>query len=492
MKNKRTSFRSQSPKAKATATKIHRSGATSKPARPPSRKDPERKLRAQAKSFNGTLEKYLPKRRLTALAQRTGFQQRAAKKLSAWLFIQSACLLVTQSDISFRNWALLIGLLSRRTLAPQSLHERTSDPAVSFVQAVLQALMESLARLQRAQVLPYLSPFQRAILADSTAISVAEKLAALFPGPRNQHGSCGGTLKIQASYDLLHQRFVHFSLSSFRRNDQAAAADALDWLQRGDLLIRDLGYFVVWVLRLIIERGAFFLSRLQLNAVLYELDGTTRVDLLGRLRRQGYLDEDLLLASQKVPVRVVALPVPPEEAAARRAKAKHNRDRRSPPGAKHLALLGWEIFITNVPRPVWSPQVVARAYGLRWRVETIFKAWKSHFDLRQIPEKAAAAQAQCIVYAKLIFIVLFQVCFWRPLRRGAVQGGADAPSLLKVSQALVGLLLALVLEELQISPLAAWTQQAAYHCRYERRRRRTHFLEQVIPLAQCRTPQPSF
>ena len=485
MKNNRTGFRSQGPQAKATGKRIHHSAAASKSARRPSKQDPKGKLKAQARSFNGTLEKYLPKRKITALARGAGFQRRVAKKLSAWLFIQSACLLVTQKNISFRNWAILIGLLSRRTLAVPSLHERITDRAAGFLQAVLQALMESLVRLQRTEALPYLSAFQRALLADSTSLGLGEKLAAFFPGASNQHGPCGGTLKIQAAYDLLRQRFVHFSLSSYRRNDQAASADALNWIRRGDLLIRDLGYFVVEVLQGIIDRGAFFLSRLHLNATLYELDGTAQVDLLARLRHQGSLDENLLLASQKVPVRVVALPVPPAEAAARRAKAKHNRDRRSPPSARHLALLGWEIFITNVPRQVWSPKVVAHLYGLRWRVETIFKAWKSHFNLRQIPAKASAAEAQCIVYAKLIFVVLFHVCFWRPIRREAVRWGRAAPSLLKVSQALVGLLLALMLEELRASVAEAWAQQAAYHCRYEKRRCRTHFLEQIVPLAEC-------
>jgi hypothetical protein len=46
---------------------------------------------------------------------------------------------------------------------------------------------------------------------------------------------------------------------------------------------------------------------------------------------------------------------------------------------------GWEIFVTNVSRMIWTPpRDVSNAYGLRWRIEIIFKAWKSHFKLTHL------------------------------------------------------------------------------------------------------------
>jgi hypothetical protein len=470
----------QHSKAKATGRNIRSRKRKNKAAQAPAT-PLNAAIQTKAKDLMATLEKYLPKRALTVLARRTQFQRRQPKGLPAWLFLQSACLLVTQTDVSYAAWAMLIGILGGCTLAKQSLHERVTDAAVAFLSAVLEVLIGSMAHLSSTPVQPYLSHFKRVLLEDSTDLSLGEKLATLFPGPRNQHGSCGGMLKIQACWDLIHERFVHFSLSSFRRNDQAAARDILDWIKPGDLLIRDLGYFVVGLLRELELRQAFFLSRLHLNCLLYELDGRTRLDLLARLRRDGSLDEELLLGAEQVRVRVVALPAPPAVAAERRRKARQNRDRRTQPSSRLLALQGWTLLITNVPRKVWSAKIVAQAYGIRWRVETIFKAWKSHFDLRQIPEKASAQEAQAIIYAKLIFILLFEVCFWRPVMMEALLRGWRAPSLLKVSQALVGLLLALVLEEVGVSPAAVWEVLARYYCRYEKRRR-PHFLEQVLPV----------
>lgn len=435
---------------------------------------------ARLEQLNATLEQHLTPRSVRALARASGFQRRKAKKLTPWLFLQSACLLVNLSDFSLRTWAMLIGLLSRGTLATQSLQERVGEAAVAFLRAVLQALVESLGALKRTPLQPYLAPFKRALLEDSTTLSLGRKLVSVFPGPTNPYGTAA-TLKIQTCYDLCHQRFVRFALSSFRRNDQAAAPDALGWVRKGDLLIRDLGYFVTVVLERLGQRGVYFLSRLRLDTVLYEQDGRTPVDLLGRLRRCGQLDAQLLLGARQVPVRVVAIPVAPALAAERRRKARHNRDRRSSPTARHLALLGWTIFVTNVPRQLWPAKVVAQIYGIRWRIETIIKAWKSHFDLCQIPENASASQAQSLVYAKLIFIVLFEVCFWRPAFRRALAAGArTVPSLLKVSQVLAQWLLALVLEELNISLAAALARQIAYHCQYQKRRR-AHLLESILP-----------
>jgi hypothetical protein len=175
-------------------------------------------------------------------------------------------------------------------------------------------------------------------------------------------------------------------------------------------------------------------------------------------------------------VRLVAIKMPAPVAAERRRQARQNRDRRSPPSAQRLALLGWAIYITNVPATRLSAKAVAQVYGLRWRIETIFKAWKSHFALTEVPA-GSKDQVEALIYAKLFFITLFHVCFWRRWSVGLDAQSRPALSLLKVAQTVENYLLVLVLSYLGVDLARAWEQLLNTHCRYERRRRR-HFMQE--------------
>jgi len=136
--------------------------------------------------------------------------------------------------------------------------------------------------------------------------------------------------------------------------------------------------------------------------------------------------------------------------------------------------LGWAIFVTNVPPEVWSAKTVAQVYGLRWRIETIFKAWKSHFRLTEVP-RSSAAQLAAMIYARLIFVTVFaQTC----ASRQAFAWAAVAPplSLLQMAGLVGDFFLCLCLEAWRCPVRESWWRQLNYHGRYERRTR-THFVE---------------
>ena len=455
---------------KKTSRRKKRSGCRTKAPQP------ETTVPAHTKDLAASLQSHLDQLPLPRLARAAGFVRRKPKKLTPALFVQAACLLVTLGAVSYRRWAALIGLLGQCTLTKQALFERLTERAVTFLQSVLQALLTTVGTASGAVPPASLATFGRVLLLDSTTLKLSEKLALCFPGSSNQRGPQGGMLKIQACYDLLAQSFVHFSLSSYRRNDQAASPDVLPLLRPGDLIVRDLGYFVLEVFAQIALANAYFLSRLRMGVSLWEADGCTPVNLLARLRKLGRLDGQFCLGANKVPVRLVAIRLPAAVAADRRRKARQNRDRRSPPSAERLALLDWNIYVTNVPRTTWSAREVGRIYGLRWRIETIFKAWKSHFALTEVPA-GSKAQVESLIYGKLIFITLFQVCFWQRWLRDAPTDQRPALSLLKVAQAVQSFLLVLVLHELGVDLELAWARLIGTHCRYERRNR-VHFLQE--------------
>ena len=383
-------------------------------------------------------------------------------------------MLVSQSVVSLNRWAVLLGILGNTCVAKQSLWERIHQGTVDFLQRVLaivlgqQILPDTFSSVPKA-----LRAFTRVLVQDSTTIKLSEKLAAVFPGSSNQFGVKNGQLKIQAIYDLLTQRFISFGLSGFTRNDQAAAGDVLTVLQAGDLVLRDLGYFVMESFQRITQAKAFFVSRMRLDTSVRDPHTSKALKLLNQLRRLGNLDRQVLLGTQKMPVRLVAIKLPPAVAAERRRKARQNRDRRCRPNATSLALLGWAIFITNVSSEVLDAQTVAKVYGLRWRIETIFKAWKSHFRITEVPP-GSEFQLLSIIYARLIFVtVLAQVCsagWLMPWRENL----PPPRSLLRIAALVGDFFLILCLEAWNLKLTDALLLQFDYHGRYDRRARQNY------------------
>jgi Transposase DDE domain len=282
---------------------------------------------------------------------------------------------------------------------------------VEFMRGAVSTLILKLSSADKLRHAGVFHAFSRVLIQDSTQIRLPEHLANYFPGPTNQKRKVGAALKIQVVYNLLDETFAHFGLSGFRRTDQAASADILSVAQSGDLVLRDLGYFSTPIFQKLIDRGIHFLSRLRQNVAILDPHSLRRIDLLKKLRTHGLFDQEILLgAEQKVQLRLVALPVPEQIANERRRRAKTHRDRRRNPSKEDLELLGWNIFVTSIESSIWCPEIVQKVYGVRWRIEIIFKSWKSHFNLT-ITATGSADQVEALIWAKLFAICLFQKLF---------------------------------------------------------------------------------
>ncbi len=319
-----------------------------------------------------------------ALARRSGFLERTPRKIPILRFLEGLLALAPETHLSLERIASVIGLAANTTYTKQALHERLDRRVESFLIQVIVGLFCPL-RLS-VETSQAFKPFARVLIQDSTVERLPNHLADIFPGSGNQHAQDYACLKIQWVCDLKHSAVLHTSLSGFTRNDQAAAPDILAVVRRDDLVIRDLGYLSSSVLAQLQDQGAFFLTRHRHGVNLYDPQSGQPLDLKAQLTTCGSLDRRLLLGPERVPLRFVALPVPEEVANRRRHKAKTEarRRHRSPPSRLSLFLMGWNLFLTNVPASVWSPKTLLAIYGLRWRVEIIFKSWKSHLGLRQL------------------------------------------------------------------------------------------------------------
>ena len=419
------------------------------------------------------------------LAKQSGFVKRKPRKIRPLNFLLGFFKMVLTESNSYRALAISIGLSCCCRLSKQAVHKRLQAPVVAFLELVLSACLA--AEVKRPDSILYpnvFKAFKAVYLQDSTTVTLSPQLAKYFPGSRNDTKKQNAMVKIQTVFDLAKESFAYFQLTAFRHNDQKASSLILDIAKAGDLVIRDLGYWALMVIKQLHDKGVYYVSRLKNGVALYEADGVTPLNLLKVLKKAGRLDRQVCVGQKgKVLARLVAIPLPPQVAAERRRKAKANRDRRLNPSKEQLTLLGWQIFITNVDAQLLSAEHIAKLYNLRWRVETVFKSWKSHFHLTNVPE-GSEIRVKSYFYAMLIFITIFQTHLYVRLYRENQQRNERQLSFLKLTRFFKEQVWAVILffEKPRKITEEELEEQIFYHCRYDARADRQNHVQKIAAL----------
>lgn len=412
---------------------------------------------------------------LTTLAVESGFMKRQPKKITPQGFLFSFLQSVLSQNRTLRNIAISAGLYAGCTISKQAVDYRINDRFVDFLQRILAVLVmqHSGLKTEWAQTNDLFRSFDRVLVQDSTTFPLDSKLVSAFPGPSNKYGQ-SATAKIQAVMDLLSEQFCHLELGAFTENDQSKAADILKIARPGDLVIRDLGYFVLSALQKMTEQGIFFLSRLRHSVAVNEHGTDARIDLLKALQENGCLDIHVEIgAKERVPVRLVARPVSEEILAERIQKAKTDRDLRLNHNEEYMALLAWDIFVTNVPPQIWTTEQACKVNQVRWRIEIVFKSWKSHFKLDAVP-KGDATRVKVHIYAALIFATLFQKHCYLPLANSGFKNQKTDISTMKLAQFVAEYSLLMFIMPYNPQLQEAIIRQVLYHCNYEKRNRQSY------------------
>ena len=410
---------------------------------------------------------------LESLARSSGFVLRRPRKLSLDAFLQSILLSLYQPGHSFQSWAAQLSALQSELFSKQALHRRCGRGLVNFLQLLLANLLGSFMRPDCPPVL--FQHFGRVLLQDSTALALDPSLAKHFPACGNQHQTKLASVKIQAIFELCSQSWVHFELGALTDNDQKASGLILSHLQPGDLVIRDLGYAVLKVWRKIAQCGAYFLSRCRSDLALFDPQTKQPVDLLELLQGKSQLSIELLAGAQeRLPVRLVALRLPPQLAAQRRRRARANarRDSALRLTKRYLQLLDWTILLTNVTADQLSAQQLLEAYSCRWQIEVMFKSWKSHFQLRLLPTRNPF-WVQIQLLAKLLAIALLQSTF---------APNPFVAELRDLSPLKIAAYLSRLLPLIVASPHRDWFKHFYYFCCYDSRSDRANFFEKLASL----------
>ena len=312
---------------------------------------------------------------IEASARRTKFVQRTSK-ITGQLFLA----LVTlgrwgSAKTTVPQLAAKAAQLEQPVaITPEALQQRMTARAVAFLQDLLQTAFAKLHTGETICEEGIFAPFPCVHIADSTGFGLPESLAKEFPGAGGSGSKAGA--KIQLVWDYKSHTFAHFALMPWNVPDSKYVDTVVALARAGALFLFDLGYFKLTAFATIVMANAYFLSRLNHHATVYEVVGGRQQTL--HLAKSLAADPRPVLekaialgAYERIPTRLIAVRMPAPIVNERRRQA-HKAAKKAgyTPSHTHLTLLAWNLFITNVPATVWSAKSVAVAYTLRWQVET--------------------------------------------------------------------------------------------------------------------------
>jgi len=340
---------------------------------------------------------------VSQLARQTKFVQRESV-LDGFNFLQALVFGFIENPNASLSFLAQVCLDLGVTITPQGIDERINQYSIAFLQEMFCRAVEVFKNDQ---------PLPLEVLQQFTAINILDSSTKALPDHMiDEYPGCGGngpqsSLKIQLVFEFLHGNLNQIALRPGREPDRGYQ-DYLEVVEAGSLTIVDLGYFVIDAFAEIIDRNAYFLSRYLVIAKLYTPDGE-EIDLLDTLRSTSMSSVDLdvyLSAKRRLPCRLVVVRVPQEVADQRRRKAIETAKRKGrTPSKATLALVGWTIFVTNVPPEMLCVKQIMNMYRVRWQIELVFKLWKSYCGLGRI---AGVRRERVLteLYAKMIGIVL--------------------------------------------------------------------------------------
>ena len=349
-------------------------------------------------------------RKLNLLANKSGYKRRNNGKISAKNLILGFMIMACKKKNTYEAWSQEISLLTGSIISRQAVEERMRPETTALLKLTLEEELKK--SIQKRRLQQSSRKFNHIKLEDSTVINLPEELSSAFPGNVSK-GKKKSQAKIHALYDFTENTFDYMNVHSFTQNDQSLSKDSIAYLNKGDLLLRDMGFLVLDSLKQIQAREAFFISPKRFNIPVYDPVTKKKIDLVKTLSKDKSFDREVLVSSKHTPMRLVILPLPPNLAEEKRRRAHHDRDKRLNHSKEYYQLLGYSILLTNISQSECNAEEISKLYGLRWQIEIVFKSWKTCFLLEGlVPAKCTNTnRIYCMIYLCLIFILIFH-SFW--------------------------------------------------------------------------------
>ncbi len=369
--------------------------------------------------------------RLLSLAFETGLIKRKRMILPGDLLF-AICKESIGGIVSYNNIAAQIETDKGESVSRQAVWKKITEQCEQFFQKILEILI--LSKIDNVVLIDMKrnSKYIRILVQDSTIIKLPLRLFEIFSGVSNgKSKACNA--RIQGTYDLISEKFISFSIDTYSKNDLKAAPELV--LEQGDLVLRDRGYLTFDEMERHIDKNAGFIYRYKYNTILLDPMTKKPIDITSELEKNSNLDIIVELNNKKrTRVRLITSKVSEDVANNRRRKAK--KENKTKPSKGYLKQQGWTIYLTTIPKEEADFTSIFNIYSLRWRIEIIFKSWKSNIGFSKI-HNVSNIQLHVILLARFIMVIIITQYFFKQCRLIVKKHLKRYLSLLKVTNYLV-------------------------------------------------------
>jgi Transposase DDE domain len=363
---------------------------------------------------------------INKLAYKTGYYRRKGK-LNPLEFL-SMCVFYCE-NICTSTLSELCSILKEKykiSISENGLNKRFTEEAEMFLKIFLSKLASKQFQLNNTAIY---YQFNRIRIADATGFKLPIKYIEKYPGTGSEK-SPASAVKIQLEYDLLTGKYLNYGVYGGTTNDTLYLGTLQEGIRKGDLCIRDLGYYKLSDLKEIDSKNAYFISRLKNYSAVYcrdyKIDKDTKrlVSCDSKEYRRLYIDQifDSLLPGEiielkdvqignidKLQCRLIITKLTAEGKGAKEKKLKKDMEKKKIMNSYSTQkFIDISAYITNIEDTVIKAEEVHNFYMLRWQIELMFKSWKSIFKIQQ-NKTVKIERFHCSLYGTLIRIVLSNI-----------------------------------------------------------------------------------
>jgi hypothetical protein len=334
------------------------------------------------------------------------------------------------NDFSYNDLAVRIDQDRNKSVSRQAVCKKIKEPCKIFIQELVEILLKrKIEKEKYARVLESLN-YKRIIVQDSTIVKLPSSLFEVFSGVRNQKTKSTNA-RIQVVYDLIAEEFISFDIHPYSENDAKVTSDLQ--IEEGDLVLRDRGYLTLNEIARHKKSNADCIFRHKFRTVYLDVNTLEPIDLTSMLKQNGILDIEVRLNNQqKTKVRLMSSPVEKSVADERRRKAK-KESRHKKPSKEYLEQQDWTIFIVTINNTDICFNDIQKLYSLRWRIEIIFKGWKSNLNFSKF-HNISEIQCYVMLFARFFMVILFTNFFYKHCKTIIYQKYKKHLSLIKIQK----------------------------------------------------------